>query len=182
MNPPAAKALPDSWSPEEVAATVADYLEMLENELRGTGYNKADHRRGVKRLLNDRSDAAIEFKHANVSAVLIELGYPYIDGYKPRGNYQELLRAELITQLERRPEIARVTSALVSADVPNVPLPRELASVFVDAPSRERPASTYERLKRPAVRQMVNYLEREAANASLGAAGERFVLELEHRR
>lgn len=43
-------------------------------------------------MLNGRSPGAIEFKHANISAILIEIGFPYLDGYKPRGNYQELLR------------------------------------------------------------------------------------------
>ena len=45
-----------------------------------------------------RTQQAIEYKHANISAVMIGLGLPYIRGYKPRGNYQ----AELGTEIRRR--------------------------------------------------------------------------------
>ena len=44
-----------------------------------------------------RTDPSIEFKHSNISAVLVERGQPYIDGYKPRGNYQRMLGDEGFT-------------------------------------------------------------------------------------
>src|SRR5258706_1657633 len=81
----------ENWSHEEVEATVSDYFEMLAMELRNEPYNKAEHNRNLQKLLSNRTQAAIELKHQNISAVLIELGYPYIDGYKPRSNYQKLL-------------------------------------------------------------------------------------------
>jgi hypothetical protein len=71
----------ESWSREEVEATVADHLHMLTMELAGRQYNKADHRRKLIRLLNKRTEGAIERKHQNISAVLIELGCPYILGF-----------------------------------------------------------------------------------------------------
>src|SRR5437899_3120271 len=81
----------DDWSREEVEATVSDYFDMLAMELRGEPFNKAEHNRDLQKLLANRTKGAIEKKHQNISAVLIELGYPYIDGYKPLGNYQQLL-------------------------------------------------------------------------------------------
>ena len=66
----------EDWSPEEVAATVADYFAMLGCELRGEPYNKKDRNRQLQQVLRGRSAGAIEFKHANISAVLIELGFP----------------------------------------------------------------------------------------------------------
>src|SRR6476469_6201410 len=66
--------MPNDWSREEVEATVADYLAMLSAELAGVPYNKAVHRRELVKLLDNRSEQAIEFKHANISAVLIDLG------------------------------------------------------------------------------------------------------------
>lgn len=81
----------EDWSHEEVEATIADYFDMLDKELRGLDYNKTGHRRHLASLLNKRSDGAIERKHQNISAVLIELGFPYIAGYKPLRNYQQLL-------------------------------------------------------------------------------------------
>jgi hypothetical protein len=80
------------WSRIEVEAAVADYLDMLALELRGEPFNKANHNRDLLRVLDGRTRGSIERKHQNISAILIELGYPYIDGYKPLRNYQELLR------------------------------------------------------------------------------------------
>src|SRR6478609_11823429 len=79
------------WSREEVEATVADYLQMLSFELAGQAYNKAAHNRALLRQLNQRTRGAIELKHQNISAILLEQGFAYIPGYKPMGNYQLLL-------------------------------------------------------------------------------------------
>jgi hypothetical protein len=106
------------WSEFEVEAVVTDYFAMLLKELRGEGFNKAAHRHALTGLLNDRSDGSVEFKHQNISAVLIESGYPYVAGYKPRWNYQQLLadavRARL--QVDRRLERAVCETVEAEAD------------------------------------------------------------------
>jgi len=79
----------DDWSREEVEAAVSDYFDMLAMELRGQPFNKAEHNRNLQKLLKNRPKGSIERKHQNISAVLIELGYPYIDGYKPLGNQNQ---------------------------------------------------------------------------------------------
>jgi hypothetical protein len=81
------------WSDAEVREAVGDYLAMLTAEVAGEAYSKADHRRALlKRLDPSRTPQAVEFKHANISAAMIELGLPYIRGYKPRGTTRPLLR------------------------------------------------------------------------------------------
>jgi hypothetical protein len=40
----------DDWSRAEVEATITDYFVMLEAELRGEPYNKAEHRRALLRV------------------------------------------------------------------------------------------------------------------------------------
>jgi hypothetical protein len=35
----------EDWTREEVEATVADYFDMLDHEVRGHAYNKTTHRR-----------------------------------------------------------------------------------------------------------------------------------------
>ena len=65
--------MPAPWSREEVEATVADYLHMLTQELAGQSYNKTKHRHALAAKLNHRNDGAIERKHQNISAVLIDL-------------------------------------------------------------------------------------------------------------
>lgn len=91
--------MPEDWSRVEVEAAVIDYFAMLAMELRGEAFNKAEHNRALGQMLDNRTRGSIERKHQNISAVLIEAGYPYIDGYKPLGNYQDLLRAVVVERL-----------------------------------------------------------------------------------
>jgi len=174
----------EDWTPEEVAATVAEYFTMLELELRGEKYSKREHNRRLEKVLRGRSSGAIEFKHANISAVLIELGFPYIDGYKPRSNYQHLLVNEVQSRLEGDTHLAHAAELAVHASVEAAPVVGPFDEVLVPVPARETDQSrVYERLaKQPVVRRGVNYLEREANNMALGAAGETFALDIEHRR
>ena len=65
-------AVSEGWAREEVEATVAAYFGMLRAELSGTRYSKAEHRRRLLPLLQRRSEQSVEFKHANISAILIE--------------------------------------------------------------------------------------------------------------
>ncbi len=176
--------MPNDWSPEEVAATVTDYFAMLALELRGESFNKRDHNRRLQLLLHDRSSGAIEFKHQNISAVLVELGFPYVEGYKPRSNYQELLRDEVVARLAAEPALAAAAAAAVAAPAPLLPEIGDVAGTFVPAPKRENPRGRWREqpIVTPTPRLGTNYLEREARNSSLGLAGETFVLSLEHRR
>lgn len=176
--------MPDAWSLEEVAATVADYFVMLNHEIRGEPYNKKEHNRLLQKLLHHRSAGAIEFKHANISAVLREEGYPFIDGYKPRSNYQEILREVVLERLNNDRRLVATVELFAEAPVPSLPALRPLSEVLVAPPTRDPSDSRVYERKPPARTPVrgVNWLEREARNASLGAAGEQFILEVEDRR
>jgi len=172
----------EDWSLEEVAATVAEYFAMLELELRGERYSKTEHRRHLLPMLHDRSEGAVEFKNGNISAVLIDMGFLPIRGYKPYFNYQEALVDEVEARLNARPELGVLAEKVVATPADPVRPTGGLSDIIVDAPRREKDR-IYERRKRPAVPRLnVNYLELEARNASLGREGEAFVLELEARR
>jgi hypothetical protein len=145
---------------------------MLEKELRSEPYNKTAHRGALARLLNDRSDGSIERKHQNVSAVLIELGYPYIDGYKPLSNYQRLL-AEVVAErvaADRRLESTVASAVTAPASAPTV---NDILDRVEKPPEFNQPSysNVRERLRHEPRIGTVNYLEREARNASLGKAG-----------
>jgi len=173
------------WSREEVEATVADYIVMLTAEIRGESYSKTEHRRSLKRLLRERTDAAIERKHGNISAVLIELGFPYISGYKPYGNYQGLLREVVASRLSADHGLTQLVEADVEEPV-SPPSVADILAAWVSPPSRprtrnkvrERPTTPYGGRELPAI----NYLEREAKNRALGDAGELFVMAFEQAR
>lgn len=154
----------DDWTREKVEATVADYLAMLVDELSGQPYLKAEHRRRLTPLLRDRSEQSVEFKHANISAILIDLGFPYISGYKPRGNYQHLLREVIADRLSTD----RPIQELAAADaIQAVPVPRvvDILNILTDAPKplhHVSEAGTFE------TSLGVNYLEIEARSTGAG--------------
>ena len=171
----------EDWSRAEVEATVADYFDMLDHEVRGRDYNKSAHRRRLAALLHHRTDRAIERKHQNISAILIELGFVYVVGYKPLRNYQQLLFETVENRLAQSQLLADVVRQQVSEPAP-VPTVDDILASLVDPPvpdadsTKYRPSVARERL-RP--QQGVDYLAIEAANRSLGAAGEEFVLRFE---
>lgn len=169
------------WSREEVEATISDYFEMLGAELSGVPYSKAGHRRRLVERLQQRSESSVEFKHANISAVLIELGFPYIAGYKPRSNYQALLLDIVAERLGENRRLLEVAEADVDQPIV-VPDVDDILSVLTAPPviaPRDRIAAEG-RIRRAAF--AVNYLEREARNRSLGSAGEEFVMNFERAR
>lgn len=173
--------MPADWSHVEVEATVSDYLSMLASELAGVPYSKTSHRRRLVECLDNRTEQSIEFKHANISAVLIELGFPYISGYKPRANYQHLLYEIVTDRLVGDAKL--IALAAVDAERPIVvPEVDDILSVLTDPPKPSTVASPAKQLQRPRRSLAVNYLEREALNRSLGAAGEEFVINFERAR
>lgn len=81
----------EPWADAENELIVADYFAMLADDIARRPYSKADHRRNLLLLLNDRSEGAVEFKRQNISAVLKGLGEEWIPGYKPAFNFQMAL-------------------------------------------------------------------------------------------
>ncbi len=84
------------WTEREVDLIVADYFDMLRMELAGEPFIKARRNAALQDLIH-RSRGSIEFKHQNISAVLVTLGLPWIRGYKPMPNFQRAL----INSIER---------------------------------------------------------------------------------
>ena len=169
------------WSEAEVEAAVQDYLKMLTLEVSGQSFNKAERNRDLRKRLDDRSHQAVEYKHANISAVLDEMGLPFIGGYKPRRNAQALLRdvvrrrisplLELVaSDVDSRQERLTVPDVLdIRVDPPRTGLvARDERAEYLTLPHRDR--------------RRVNYVEREAANQSLGDAGELLIMEYEQTR
>ena len=172
----------NDWSREEVEATVGDYFSMLQDELAGLGINKAEHNNRLRRLLQDRSKGSVEFKHANISAVLILYGYPYIDGYKPRFNFQALLEQVVLEYLDVH---RRFFDPLITGPVLNPtisPDPHEIAvDRLVDDPPQNM--TVPQTVWSPTARlSRFDFVARDAANRELGRRGEEFVLEFERKR
>jgi hypothetical protein len=169
------------WSRVEVEAIVDDYLSMLASELSGTPYNKAAHRRALREKLSSRSESSIEFKHANISAALLEAGFPYINGYKPRSNYQALLADVIAERLDEHSTLLDL--AVTDADRPiAVPEVEDILAILTKKPQQSTKTPAVAEPSPQRIRLTTNYLEREARNRSLGNAGEALVLSYERER
>ena len=110
---------------------------MLALELRGQPFNKAEHNRQLQKLLRGRDRGSVERKHQNISAVLLESGYPYIDGYKPLRNYQSLLRSVLEDRLSGATSLHQAVDTVVTAEVEAIPAIDDLLSIEVPPPPRK---------------------------------------------
>jgi len=172
------------WSNKEVQATVQDYFVMLDDESHGKSYNKTEHRKDLVKKLDGRNEKAIEFKHCNISAVLRDIGLPFIDGYKPRQNYQQLLYDEVVNHLDQHPSVLREVSSKAKVlpskgttkafDFDQNPVdPPDFKPHMSDPTSKPLPSF---------VAKKFNISDQEAKNKKLGYLGEKFVLEWERRR
>lgn len=165
------------WSNTEVQLIVADYFNMLTAELKGEGYNKAAHRRALLPLLVNRSDGSVEFKHQNISAILIELGQPFIKGYLPRFNYQQILKEAVIEYLNQNLSIENHFKLFAEKEIVKPKTGIDFLKFVAEPPKGNHayePKATY---RRNPIK--VNYLEKEQRNRNLGYLGEELVMEYE---
>lgn len=169
--------MPENWSKIEVELIVADYFSMLSAELFGKKYSKAEHRRNILPLLNSRSGGSIEFKHQNISAVLVNLGQPYIKGYLPRFNYQNLLEDVVLDHLIGNINIEQQFRQFANREI-HIPTSNyDFEKILVKPPKSgffKEPDPRY--LRNPI---KVNYLEQEQKNQKLGQLGEDIVIQYE---
>jgi len=165
------------WSDIEVELIVADYLSMLQTELAGKPFSKTVHRKRLHPLLNNRSDGSIEFKHQNISAVLVKNGFPYINGYKPRWNFQALLEEKVLSYINANPIFINQFESFATREIQLPETQIKFANWLVEPP---KPSNL---VKDPKVGLFVptktNFIELEQRNTSIGMHGEKLVYEYE---
>jgi hypothetical protein len=169
-----------NWSRIECELIVEDYLNMLAAECRFEKFNKTEHRNALKEQLPARSDGSIEFKHQNISAVLIRAGHAYIRGYKPAWNYQDLLETVVLDRISSGDRSLVEIEASLIEQTSSPTAVENTNSIIAPPPERipeKRARETGNRTPR-----RVNYAERETRNRRLGESGEKFVLEFERMR
>jgi len=159
------------WTDGELDLIVADYFAMMQADLAGQPYVKVQHNAALRGLIG-RSRGSVEYKHQNISAVLLELGMVWLAGYKPAVNYQN----SLIDAVDRY-----LTGHRSLMEQPG-PMYRAITDteVFV-APPLLKLASE----QTPRLRQLIRKfdpVERDRLNRALGRAGEEFVLDVEKTR
>ncbi|MBV2180951.1 MAG: DUF3883 domain-containing protein [Castellaniella sp.] len=165
------------WTAEEVEATVSDYFEMLHKEAAGLPYSKAEHNEHLRAKLITRSKASIELKHQNISAVLDQLGLPYIRGYKPRSNLQELLRQVVVAYIGQHQ--TKLASVMDDLDAHTSAGGQKFLGALVTPPMvKALPV----RGKRQRLARKFDYAQRDEHNRRLGHNGEAWTLSFERER
>lgn len=165
------------WTKYEIGLILNDYFQMLDLEINGQPYKKSEFRKTLLPKLNNRSGGSIEFKHQNISAVLLKYKIPYIVGYKPRSNYQALLEEITLEYLVKRKELENLFFKFSNGGVITKAKEIEYSKLLVESPKNVEfiepslPNST--RLSKP------NYIEIEQRNRKLGVLGEELAIEYE---
>jgi hypothetical protein len=165
------------WTQAEIDLTVEAYFEMLSAELRGERIRKAEVVRRLREVMPARNERAIEAKFQNISAVLDESGFDWIDGYKPLEHYQRALKESVDAAIVgphsvREAFEAYESSSLVAAS------PRRLGLEDVLAPIPGLSSAARRRTSVSLTGSSVSAM-REFRNHQLGSAGERWVVDLE---
>src|ERR1700675_1137887 len=104
-----------NWQDDELDAIVADYFAMLAEDLAGRSYIKSRHSAALMAQIG-RTHRSVEFKHQNISAVLDELGMPWILGYKPKRNYQGAIFDAIDRYLSQHQQILSLAPKAPSHD------------------------------------------------------------------
>jgi hypothetical protein len=161
------------WQAAELDAIVADYFSMLGEEVSGHPYSKSAHSKPLMARIG-RTHRSVEFKHQNISAVLDELGLPWIRGYIPKRHYQDAIIDAVGRYLASSPRILQDIPAAAVTSAPT-------SAVFVPAPILQPVLAPIPPRLRELVRKF-DPVERDYRNRSLGGAGEELVMNLERTR
>lgn len=175
--------MPDhDWTRDEVEAVVADYFAMLDAELRQQPYSKAERNRRLQSQIG-RTRGSIEFKHQNISAVLVNFRQPFIGGYLPRQNYQMLLEQAVLEWLAEHPrffEELADSPVLAPLTLPPLDLMR-VDDVVVPPPPGMVDVDVHDEAGSARFVHL-DFARRDAENRRLGRLGEEWALEFERRR
>lgn len=168
------------WTDQENDLIVADYFSMLLAELTGQPANKTKHREALARSLTQRNTKSIEFKHMNVSAVMLGMGQPRVTGYAPAANFQLSLVDAVLRWLTKRPDWIPQT---IYTDRRNAigaaAFHEESALWFEPPPTLANVPPPVNPTLLAAVLTKVDVAAMDARNAALGQAGEERVLDHE---
>ena len=168
------KSARKNWTPAEIKDIVADYMDMLQIELAGGDYVKAEHNEALQNRI-DRSRQSIEYKHCNISAVLASLGLPFIRGYKPRTHYQ----LDMFKVIEDHLTQQGLHETLTSTAETNINSHKDL---IYEPPPKLGKKLNADHLEICQRISKVDQAQRDSRKRDLGEAGEAFLLKSEKDR
>jgi hypothetical protein len=135
-------------------------------------------------VLTSRTKGSVEFKHQNISAVLLQMGLPYIDGYKPARNYQQALFRGVENYLDTHPEISEqlAESPVLNPLSPPLINLQAVDDFFVDPQAQIIVPLGAEKPWLSRKGRRIDFAQQDARNRQLGLLGEQFAFDIEKRR
>src|SRR4249919_981968 len=94
--------MPVAWTDEELAESVDAYRQMAAKDAAGEPYSKKQVYRDLADRF-DRTEKSFEYRMQNISAVLDELGMPWIPGLKPAANVGAGVKPRLVALIKGEP-------------------------------------------------------------------------------
>ena len=162
------------WTTHELEAAVVAYVSMLQLELAGGKVVKAKFNRALRESIY-RSRGSIEYRHQNISWVLMEMGLPFVQGYKPASHCPAILYEIVKTHLVRHGLHDTLADENSVIPIPKGGLVYESPPIMSDRPKADNPVVRK-------IRREFDPAARDAKNRSLGEAGEKLVLQAEQER
>jgi hypothetical protein len=172
------------WTDQENDLIVEDYFDMLAAELASVPFVKAQHRRALlPKLRSIRNEGSIEFKHQNISAVMLGLGQPRINGYKPASQFQMSLVDAVLRKLGKFSDWSKVVAARAQQGSKSyAPAAEPKPLWFGPPPTHANEPPPVDPALMAAIGRKYDVAERDERNRSLGEAGELLVLNYERSR
>ena len=168
------------WNWLECELVVDLYFNMLEMQVSNQPFVKRQLYSNLIPSLNNRNIKSVESKCQNVSAIMVQYGYPYVTGLKPRWKYQKQLEKVVLTRLAgQMNKIEDVIQKTIQ-----VPEGSEAVSDWSKVYDADIPEhiSGVKESKPEYLARKIDYSQRESNNRKLGERGEAFVLEYERYR
>ena len=170
----------EDWTAGEIDVAVESYFSMLSDEIDGMPYNKAERNRALQRAI-PRSRGSIEFKHQNISAVMLGLGQPWIKGYKPAANFQNALVDGVLRWLDANEDWLSpraLPQRVAETGMGQSPFRGPAVERFIEygvAPSQRNEPPPVDPEFMAAIGRRFDVAARDARNRALGRAGEEAV-------
>jgi len=168
------------WNWLECEFVVDLYFRMLEMQINKQAFVKTHLYSELLPSLNNRNIKSVESKCQNVSAIMVQYGYPYVIGLKPRWNYQKQLDKVVLSRLTGHSneidDLIEKNLAIPEADEVLIEWDKVLDSVLPEhIPGVKDSKPEY-------LARKIDYSQRENSNRKLGESGEKFVMEYERFR
>lgn len=162
---------------------VQNYFIMLDAELQGELYSKADHRNRIMQELRTDDAEAVDLAHCHVSAVLAETGLPFAEGFRPQSGFDPALEKAVHVFIEANPELVEALWLDAVPPASNIPVELDDAKAhWAATPESSGFRPSTKSAWHPAGVSEIDYRVRESWNRNLAVAGERFVLAFERAR